>query len=620
MQHEDVASPRFLRGFVWDDRAAPKKTFRDVSLTHAPVPDVPADVRDDPVVNNTLREHPELFKITTPINVDRFEQLLQDHPNQDFVQSVVRALRHGFWPYADAKPPDYPDTWDEKRPAPQDERAAQFLRDQRDEEIALGRYSEAFGTKLLPGMYCMPVHVVPKPNSNKLRLVNDQSAGAFSLNSMIRPEAIKGAVLDGIPALGESLRRFQRQNAGKQIMMWKSDVSQAYRRMPVSPYWQIRQVVTIDNWRHIDRCNLFGGRGSLKVWAAFDCLVSWIAERKAEVENKHNYVDDDFGFALVGDVEWYAPYNRYFPTPQARLLRLWDELGVPHELPKQLHGLTLPIIGFQVDPNAMTVTLPDEARDRLVATIDDFCDLSPGNRRRSLAAFQAFAGYANWSFNVYPLLKPALSNLYEKMNGKTDRFAGIYVNAAIVNDLQWLKSHVLSAPGVHMLSANAWSPADLVQGSLGDEFALTDASGTGLGVYFPWLRLGLFCNLPSGAPTDTIFFFEALAVCAALHHTHNWHRAGRHVKRLAILSDNSNTVAIFNSLRATPNYNPILKSAVDVMLKAPLDICVNHIPGELNIVADALSRGKLELVRELVPGVTLLPLIPPQDALGAKSS
>ncbi|RDX39626.1 hypothetical protein OH76DRAFT_1325359, partial [Lentinus brumalis] len=171
-----------------------------------PMPDVPFSVRTNPVINKTLSEHPDLFSVVTPIQVDRFEALLADHPNQPFVQSVTRGLREGFWPFADEKPPEYPETWDEVRPPLAEERARQFLRDQRDEEIRLGRYSPSFGPNLLPGMYCMPVHVVPKPHSDKFRLINNQSAGKFSLNSMIRPEAIKGAVLDGIPALGDVLR------------------------------------------------------------------------------------------------------------------------------------------------------------------------------------------------------------------------------------------------------------------------------------------------------------------------------------------------------------------------------------------------------------------------------
>ncbi|KAI9056378.1 hypothetical protein FKP32DRAFT_1585873, partial [Trametes sanguinea] len=191
---------------IWGGSLRQIKRFSSVSLSHPPLADVPDAVRNDPIVNATLRSRPDLFKIVTPIHVDRFEQLVADHPNQDFAQSVVRGLREGFWPYADCKPDSYPDTWDEVRPPPSTAQCASFLREQRDEEIRLERYSPAFGTDLLPGMYNMPVHVVPKPHSDKFRLVNDQSAGSFSLNSMIRPEAIKGAVLDGIPALGDLIR------------------------------------------------------------------------------------------------------------------------------------------------------------------------------------------------------------------------------------------------------------------------------------------------------------------------------------------------------------------------------------------------------------------------------
>ncbi len=265
----DVSHPRFLRGLVWDDRDVPRCSFVDVSLTHPPVPDVPPHVRSDPVINSTLAAHSHLFKVVTPIKVDVFESLLHDHPNQPFVRSVCRGFREGFWPYADEKPDDYPDTWDEVRPPLTNDRARQFLRDQRDEEIALDRYSPSFGSELLPGMYSMPIHVVPKPHSNKLRLINNLSAGPYSLNSMIRPDAIKGAVLDGMPLFGAAIRHMRQQFPDEPLVLWKSDVSQAYRRIPVSPFWQIRQIVTIDGHRHVDRCNPFGGRGSLRLWLVF---------------------------------------------------------------------------------------------------------------------------------------------------------------------------------------------------------------------------------------------------------------------------------------------------------------------------------------------------------------
>ena len=76
-----------------------------------------------------------------------------------------------------------------------------------------------------------------------------------------------------------------------------------------------------------------------------------------------------------------------------------------------------------------------------------------------------------------------------------------------------------------------------------------------------------------------------------------WRRAGRNIRRIGLLSDNMNTVSIFRSLRASPIYNPILISAIDILIANGVEHRIDHIPGEDNSVADALSRGQLDLAR-----------------------
>ncbi|KAH9950545.1 hypothetical protein B0H21DRAFT_666832, partial [Amylocystis lapponica] len=144
-----------------------------------------------------------------------------------------------------------------------------------------------------------------------------------------------------------------------------------------------------------------------------------------------------------------------------------------------------------------------------------------------------------------------------------------------------------------------------------------DASGLGLGIYFPWRQIGLYADLPCDMPPGAIFFFEAVAACSAIHEFGRRLRGPTLRRRLAIRSDNTNTCAIFTTLRALPTHNSILKSAVDVMLAHDIDVRLTHIPGVENSVADALSRRRFDIVQRLVPDLPVEVFTPPRDALGA---
>lgn len=70
---------------------------------------------------------------------------------------------------------------------------------------------------------------------------------------------------------------------------------------------------------------------------------------------------DDFSWGLEDDLAFYKPYNKFLPSKHARLLSLWGEL-IRHEERKQEFGSRLTIIGFDVDPNSVTITMSNESR------------------------------------------------------------------------------------------------------------------------------------------------------------------------------------------------------------------------------------------------------------------
>ena len=101
------------------------------------------------------------------------------------------------------------------------------------------------------------------------------------------------------------------------------------------------------------------------LFIAFNSLVAWIAKRVKGIRYMGNYIDDSSGCGLKEDFALYEPYQKRYPRDQVTLLRLWDELGVPHKEKKQIHGSPLPVIGINVDANELSFTLTKEAKERL---------------------------------------------------------------------------------------------------------------------------------------------------------------------------------------------------------------------------------------------------------------
>jgi len=76
-------------------------------------------------------------------------------------------------------------------------------------------------------------------------------------------------------------------------------------------------------------------------------------------------VDNAFSFDPNENLEYYAPYRKWYPGKQVRLLELFDEVGIPHEERKQEFGKELTIIGLQVSLQSMSITMPVEKQEDL---------------------------------------------------------------------------------------------------------------------------------------------------------------------------------------------------------------------------------------------------------------
>ena len=448
--------PRFKRGFVWDRSSASSLLSPSALSTESapPLASPPSHLLNDPTIQSTLRTMRDYIRVETPFNIDRFEAFLHDHPNQPFVKSVMSSLRNGFWPFDEG-------IWknDHKEVIenyPMKDGDIEAIRAFRDGEVQARHWSDPLPFyDLLPGMKLSPIFVIWQ--RGKLRVVTDHTASG--LNDYI-PRSEASVHYDDMRTFGQAIFNAKRSHPDDDLVTWKSDVSLAFLNLPAHPIYQLRQVIDVEGIRRLIHQLVFGNRASPRCWCSVAGLMCWIAIKKFDIKDLHDFMDDFFSWGLASDLVLYKGIHR--PRLQARLLMFWDAIGCPWKEKKQEFGKELKIIGFYVDINQGTLTLTDESISEVIAVVRDFLDTP--SRRPLLREWLRVGGHLNWVFNVLPLGRPALGELYRKVAGKSQMHAGIALNAGVRRDLEWLLDVLPKAIGVHFVSATHWEDheADLV--------------------------------------------------------------------------------------------------------------------------------------------------------------
>lgn len=351
--------------------------------------------------------------------------------------------------------------------------------------------------------------------------------------------------------------------------------------------WQFKQIVTIDGEQDVDCDNCFGGRGSPGIYIPFDGLVTWIAKKVKLIPDLWMYMDDSFGIDEERNMLWYHHYGKNMPTNQVKLLSLWNELGIPHEWSKQIFGNKLTAIGIEVNTNSLTLMLPSQGQQDLLEELCNFTAWSEKKKGTSqtLQRWQQLTGWLNWSFNVFPMIRPALNSLYPKIARKDKPHMTIWVNNAVHEDLTWATSHLCDSLRVRLLSLVSWDAEDA------DKTIFCDACPTGLAFWFPSRCRGFFSPVPVYTARNIIFYFEALAVAGAFD---NLATSAVSSSKIIVHTDSMNIVNIFNSLRCLPEFNPLLQHCVNIVLGNNFDVQVIHVPGVQNVVADAISHREFQ--------------------------
>ncbi|KAH9812224.1 hypothetical protein DFH28DRAFT_1223385 [Melampsora americana] len=332
-------------------------------------------------------------------------------------------------------------------------------------------------------------------------------------------------------------KEIEKAHKSKDLIMWKSDVKNAYRLLPMAPQWQLRQVVRIANQFHIDRCANFGSSASAKLWCGFFSLVLWIAENVFGIRHLNNLMDDTWGIASQDEMVTFK--EKSIPKDQALLLLLFDKIKVPWDWKKQLHGRELEVIGFWVEPNKLKFSLSPEKKSDLISKLSDFTR----SNQHNLRDWQRMLGWCSWAINVFPLGRVALQSSWDKIAGKTHKRLVVPHNKEIQTDLRWLATKLEQSDGINLLEASLWPLAEA------DVAYTADACTSGIGIWDPAKKLGYHLSLP--LPAREIYWAELLAAGHAINFA-----ITNNKKKIVVCSDSRNTCDLFLSHRAVPADHP----------------------------------------------------------------
>ena len=529
--------------------------------------------------------------LPTPINVDRLEGLLVDHPDHNFVRTLCHSLRHG----ADVgyKGPRRA-TFSKNLPTATAQ--PEIVSANLEKEVALGRVAGPFANPPFPNFHVSPIGLVPKKHSTKFRTIFHLSypkSGASSINYSIPKEEYGLQYITIDNAIHGIL------NSGPGCFLAKTDIESAFRLIPLKPsdyelfgmYWQ--------GHYFYDRVLPFGLRSAPYLFNQLSEAIEWILVNKCLISFACHILDD---FLIIEPAADLAPHDQSCRQSLSAMLLTFTNLCIPIAPTKtQGPSTTLEFMGITLDSIRMEARLPLDKVERILTSLSDF----QGRKSCTLKELQSLIGTLNFACRVIPPGRPFLQRMVALTRNITKPHHHIKLSAGFFLDLHMWQKFISGWNGAGFFLSTAWVDSDSLS-------LYTDASGTlGFGGIFgsKWFHGHWEHHQQLSQPDMSIAWQELFALVVACH---LWGSDFAN-KRILLFCDNESVVSIVNSKRShVPRVMDLLRHLTLLTLEHNFYLKVRHIEGKQNEIADALSRFQMDRFRALAPQADQAPCPVPQ--------
>ena len=512
----------------------------------------------------------------TPIQVNVLAGYLQHHPDHSFVQFILSGLSEGFHVgYRGAEGSTGLRSCFRNHPSALANRAvvSNYIR----EELTAGRFVGPFSPRAQRQVHCSPIGLVPKGRgSGRWRMIVDLSYPSGR------------SVNDGISADLCSLQYASIDNAlqfvttlGQGTLLIKVDLKNAYRVVPTHPADCHLFGISWENHIYIDQALPFGLRSAPKLFTAVADAIGW-ALAEAGIPFQLHYLDDFLFFV--------PPRAGCGATAVLALaMDTLSRLGVPvavHKIEGPAPVITF--LGIVVDTVRFELRLPAPK----VEYIRDMVRAWRGKRSGMRSDFESLLGHLSHAATVIRQGRVFLRHLFTLLAAARSRHLfAVHLDGTARADLLWWDYFLQSWNGTMFFPA---SPKASVH-------VYSDASGSfGCGavmLHLHWFQVGW----PSSWANIDIAVKElAPIVIAAAIWGPLWKGA-----RVCFHSDNTAVVAILQKRSARdPVAHHLLRCFYFYAAFFQFEYGSEHVPGVLNVAADALSRNNLQLFSSLIPQAT----------------
>ncbi len=436
-------------------------------------------------------------------------------------------------------------------------------------EVSMGATLGPFDHNPLEGeLHLSPLNTVPKRDSVDRRVIVDLSyPQGKSVNDAIDKLIYEGEEVDlQYPSVDDLAAAIQLH--GKGCLIYKRDLSRAYRQIPVCP-GDIRHLGF--QWQgniYIDRVLPFGLRSAAMICQRVSSAIAYIVNTRGF--QIVNYLDDFAGAQITGKaVDAFVTLGEVL-----------SELGVKEASEKAFAPNTnMEFLGVEFD----TVELEMRVTPARLAEAAQITKLWLSKKSTTRKELESLLGKLLFISKCVRPGRLFVARLLEFLRSVPKGRRRVTIPCEIKRDIKWWDEFLASYNGVSIMGDLNWSSPDSVFAS---DACLSGAGACSSEEYwhteFPSEVLSLETHI-------NVLELWAVTVAAKI-----WSAQWKGL-RIQILCDNSATVSVINSGRCKDKLMlKILRELLYIAAVGEFEVRAEHIPGVLNRIPDNLSRWHLD--------------------------